>query len=452
MAKTYYIETYGCQMNQYDSLITGEILENKKLERVLVPDEADLILINTCSVRENAHQKVYNRLQNLGHLQRKGAKIGILGCMAQALGESLFEKGLPVNIIAGPDSLKKILDSQDDQVAYLDKTRDETYEDIIPSIDRHLGINKDSLNAYVAIQRGCNNFCTFCVVPFTRGRERTRSPDSIVQEIKALVDCGMKTITLLGQNVNSYQHDEISFTDLVKKILDETDVKRLYYSSPHPKDFPEELITLTSQNSRMGTMVHIPLQSGSDRILELMKREYTSKEFLRLVDLFRNTIPELSLTTDVIVGFPGETQSEFEDTLDIMEKSDFDAAFMFSYSERPWTYASKHYQDDISSDEKSERLARLIELQLKRSLKKNRVFENSRVKIMIEGISRRSDSEIIGTTLSGKKVIAPIPEGTALLSLLGQEHDVLIQKATSSTLWGNIVNPQNDNTTEKATI
>jgi len=440
----YYIETYGCQMNEYDSLITESLLDQSKAVKVALPEEADLILINTCSVRENAHQKIFNRLQSIAHLQKKGAKIGILGCMAQSLGDDLLDKNLPLNFVVGPDSLRTLVKSMEsdrdskEKSIHIKLSKTETYEDIIPTIDHHQGIKKDILSAHVAIQRGCDKFCSFCIVPFTRGRERSRAPESVIKEINLLVENGIKSIVLLGQNVNSYHHENTSFTSLVQMILEQTPLERIYYTSPHPKDFPLELIKLTAENQRVGTQIHIPLQSGSDRMLEKMKREYTSAEFLQLVKNFRSSIENLSISTDVIVGFCGESDEDYQQTLDVMEEAQFDSAYMFAYSPRPHTYAWNHYSDDIAPEIKSQRLQKLIDLQHQRALAINEAYRGKSFEVMIETISRKDSHSLQSVMRNGKKVIVPVAENIPVVMdrLLGKRFIVEITGATSHSLRG----------------
>jgi tRNA-2-methylthio-N6-dimethylallyladenosine synthase len=354
MGLPYYLETYGCQMNEYDSLIAHTILQNSQYYQVNTPEEAQLILINTCSVRENAHQKIYNRLKSIAHLHRKGARIAVMGCMAQSLGDELLKSDLPVNFIIGPDELRNLgalnkpgLSENDNKQAFVKNSRTETYDDIIPAIDLHSGFHKDSLSANVAIQRGCDKFCTFCVVPFTRGRERSRPVASIVSEVRALSECGIKTVVLLGQNVNSYNHEGSGLTDLIEAILNDTDILRIYYTSPNPQDFPEKLIEMTAREKRIGSQVHIPLQAGDNEVLKRMRRDYTREEFLRLVQNFKDRVEDVSISTDLIVGFPGETDAQYRQTLDAVETCQFDFAYMFAYSEREHTSAKKIYPDDV---------------------------------------------------------------------------------------------------------
>jgi tRNA-2-methylthio-N6-dimethylallyladenosine synthase len=434
MGIPYYIETYGCQMNEYDSLVAQSIL-NTENYRVNTPDEAQLVLLNTCSIRENAHQKIFNRLKALERLHKKGTRIAIIGCMAQSFGKELFNSDLPVDFLIGPDELRN-LGNLSEKEAHVETSKTETYEDIIPSIDLHVGIKKETLSANVAIQRGCNNFCTFCVVPYTRGRERSRPVDSIITEIQSLTDCGVHTIVLLGQNVNSYKFENTTFTDLVKTILDKTNVKRLYYTSPHPLDFPESIIDLTRSEPRLGTQIHIPVQSGSNEVLSRMKRDYTREEFIRLVNSFKEKVEDVSISTDIIVGFPGETLEQFAETLDIMDNCQFDFAFMFAYSEREHTFARKNYPDDISADEKSQRLSKVIAKQLEISENINRKYIGKIIPAYVESISKKDKFEIIATTKNLKKIVAPIPEGQTFESLMGKEKNIKVESAGSQTLRG----------------
>jgi len=446
MGLAYYLETYGCQMNEYDSLIAHTILQNSQAYRVHTPEEARLILINTCSVRENAHQKIYNRLKSIAHLHRNGARIAVMGCMAQSLGEALLKTDLPVDFIIGPDELRnltsidKTVSAQKEQKqAFVKNSRTETYDDIIPSIDLHSGFHRASLSANVAIQRGCDKFCTFCVVPFTRGRERSRPVSSIVGEVRALSECGIKSVVLLGQNVNSYRHEGSGLTDLIEAILNDTGISRIYYTSPNPQDFPEKLIEMTAREKRIGTQVHIPLQAGDNEVLKRMRRDYTREEFIRLVDNFKSRVEDVSISTDLIVGFPGETHEQYQRTLEAVEICQFDFAYMFAYSERDNTTAKKIYPDDIPASEKQERLDALIQMQLKIADAKNQKYVNQVCDILIEGISKKNQLELTGSLLNSKKVIVPVPAGQSIDNLLGKEVKVLINSANSQTLKGVIV-------------
>ena len=445
---TFYIETYGCQMNEYDSMIAQNILETDRAKRVSKPDEADMILLNTCAIRENAHEKVYNRLRSLEHLHKRGAQIGVLGCMSQNLKEDLLYENLPIDFVMGPDSFRELplrlsrLNEPDGQsskpgllkTAHLKLSRTETYDDLTPSIEHHLNSSKNKITAFVSIQRGCDNFCSFCVVPFTRGRERSRSVEHIVGEIRALSQGGFKAVVLLGQNVNSYLFDETDFHGLVSAILKKTNIERIYFTSPHPKDFPEKLIDLMRDEPRFCSQIHMPLQSGSNEVLKRMRRGYTRQGFLKLVDSIRRRVDDVSITTDVIVGFPGETQEQFQETLSVMEEASFDSAFMFAYSERKGTSASKMYPDDTPWEEKKSRLETLIKEQEQRSFKKNEAYQGRTVSVLVEGPSLRNPRDLKGSLQNGKKVVFRSQNKAG--ELLGKFIDVKIHSVTSHTLLG----------------
>lgn len=440
--KKFYIETYGCQMNEYDSLLAAKILE-ESATRTDEASEADVILLNTCAIRENAHQKVYNRLRAFSHLHKRGARIGVLGCMAQNLREDLLYENLPIDFIMGPDALRSLRSVTDTaeprQKSFLTLSRTETYDDITPSFEHHMRDRENQTTAFVTIQRGCDNFCAFCVVPYTRGRERSRPLSGIVDEVKGLVQKGVKSVVLLGQNVNSYRHDEAHFVDLVEALLRQTEVTRIYFTSPHPKDFPLELIELMAHEERFGNQVHMPLQAGANSTLRRMKRNYTREHFLEIVGNFRSRVPDVAISTDVIVGFPGESDADFRETLATMEHADFDSAFMFAYSERKGTIAQRLYSDDIADDVKKARLAELIELQLARSLRNNRRYVGQTVSVMAEQPSRRNPAEWVGRMRNGRRVVfAPI---TAVDSTFaGSQISLAIHDASSQVLHGRVVN------------
>lgn len=450
---TFYIETYGCQMNEYDSLIAKKLLQDSGNQPVNDPSQADLILLNTCAIRENAHVKIYNRLRQFQGNQNKGAKVGLLGCMPQNLREGLLSENLPIDFIMGPDELRNLpgwlaqayggqkdgdqpKQSMTSGSAFLQLSKRETYDDIVPTIEHHLS-SKNSTTAFVAIQRGCNNFCTFCVVPYTRGRERSRPVSSIVREVQALQKGGAKSIVLLGQNVNSYRHNEFSFSDLVSSILEETEIERIYFTSPHPKDFPLSIIELMAKEPRFGNLVHMPLQSGSNEVLRAMKRNYTKESFLQLVKQFREMVPDVAITTDVIVGFPGETQSQFLETLQVMEAAQFDSAFMFAYSARKGTIASRRFPDDVPPAEKQRRLEEVIDRQMIRALAMNERFIGREVCVLVESVSKRSDTDLMGRMTNGKKVIFPMPiAGQSADTFIGRTFSVKVTGATGASLRG----------------
>ena len=437
-----FIETYGCQMNEYDSGIALQCLADRGFHRVSLPEEAGVILLNTCAVRENAHQKVYGRLQSFTGLRRKRPElvIGLLGCMAQNLGDDLFAMGLPLDLVVGPDNLRELPDLVESvrsgAESRAQRTRlsvHETYDDLEPTV-------VSGVQAFVTIMRGCDNFCTFCVVPYTRGRERSRAPESIVGEVARLVDGGVHEVTLLGQNVNSYRAGSVDFAGLVKDVLERTTVERIRFTSPHPHDFPRHLLELMAEEERFCSSIHLPVQSGSDRVLASMRRDYSRRVFLDLVAEIRAVVGDVGLTTDVIVGFPGETEADFEDTLALIEECRFDMAYMFRYSARENTYARKNLPDDVPEETKLARLNRLIALQRELGAENNRAQVGLVHSVLVEGASRRSRVELMGRSRSGRVVIFPMPttdagEATADL-FVGRSFDVRIASVSSATLRG----------------
>ncbi len=394
----YYIETYGCQMNVYDSELVANQLKNIGYIETKNLEAADIIFLNTCSIREKAEETVYNKLNNLEYLKKKNPNmiIGVLGCMAQNLKNDLLESKPFVDVILGPDSYRKIPEIIRNRNQNLNHVVDtklskyEVYNDMFPS-------RKEGINAWISIMRGCDKFCTFCIVPFTRGRERSRPIESIKKEVKDAVDNGFIEISLLGQNVNSYLTPEGNFTYLLEELAQINGVKRIRYTSPHPKDITDDLLYVMKKYDNICNYIHLPLQSGSDKILKRMNRTYNSNEFLKLVQKIKEILPNCSLSTDVIVGFPGESEKDFNNTLEVMKIVEFDFAYMFKYSSRPGTKASQ-FSDQIEEKLKQERLLKLIDLQKKTTLNNNMKLIGSMQDIIIEKRSKKSNKYWSGRT------------------------------------------------------
>lgn len=430
-AKRVYIETYGCQMNEYDSELVKTIME-KDEKYVFVEDEsdADIVLLNTCAVRENAYNKIRGRLGTLKKAkeENKNLKVGVIGCMAQNLKKELLKGALKADFVAGPDSYRELpvlADPANKENHAWSLSEYETYEELYPR-------RKKGINAWLAVMRGCDNFCTFCVVPYTRGRERSRSVDSVVEESRKLSLEGFKQVTLLGQNVNSYQYENSDFAALMSAVSSVEGVERIRFTSPHPKDFPISLLDVIAENPKVCKQIHLPLQAGSSRVLDIMNRTYSREEYLTLVKQIRSRIPEVVLTTDIIVGFPTETATEYEETFNLMKEVEFDSAFIFKYSERKGTIAAKKYPDDVSEEEKTDRIVRLNELQREISLKKNRVHIGEVHRVLIEEeTSKRSDSQGQGRN-DGNKIVIFDLKGHKKGDFVG----VKITDATANVLKG----------------
>ncbi len=410
--KTFTIETYGCQMNEYDTELIRAILTKANYSFVKNQNDADIVMLNTCSVRENANNKVYGRIHAIKHERRERNQprplIGILGCMATNFRKALLENPrLGIDFIAGPDSYKKlpalIREASEEGEKSFDVTLSEfeTYSDVYPT-------RKQGVNAWIAVMRGCNNFCTFCVVPYTRGRERSRSVSNVVEEVKRLADEGFKQVTLLGQNVNSYRHADDDFAKLLEAVSRVNGIERVRFTSPHPKDFPDPLLKTIAGNPKLCKHIHLPLQAGNNRVLELMDRTYSKEEYLDLVQKIRTLMPNVALTTDIIVGFPTETDAEFEDTFDVMKQVQFDSAFIFKYSVRPGTIAERKFPDDVPEEKKTERIVKLNDLQKNMSLHKNQAHIGQTLAVLIEDDKTpRSADEFQGRTDGNKLVIFP---------------------------------------------
>ena len=402
-----FIETYGCQMNEYDSELVRSILMKESYEFVGQEKEADIVMLNTCAIREHAHRKIYGRVHQIRHDRNgKPVMIGLLGCMVTNLRQELLEdRSLKIDFIAGPDSYERLPDLIKEATGEGEKAYDvtlsefETYSDITPS-------RKEGINAWIAVMRGCNNFCTFCVVPYTRGRERSRSVENVVEEVKRLADEGFKQVTLLGQNVNSYRYEDFDFAFLMEEVSKVQGIERVRFTSPHPKDFPDRFIDVMAGNPKICKQIHLPLQAGNNRVLEMMDRTYTKEEFLSLVMKMKAKIPGLALSTDIIVGFPTETDEEFEDTLKVVQEVQFDSAFTFKYSERKGTIASKKYPDDVSEEKKTQRIMRLVKIQKEITYQKNQAQIGQICDILIEpATGNKSSQHSVGRTDGNKLVI-----------------------------------------------
>ena len=429
-----YIETYGCQMNMADTELVLGILKNNGYELTKDANEANVILLNTCSIRENAEQRIYGRLGNFKNLKtsKPDLIVGILGCMAERLRKDLIEEKKIVDVVVGPDEYRKLPELID--VAFngekgigVKLSRTETYDNIIP-------FREDGLQAWISVMRGCDKFCTFCVVPFTRGRERSRTLNSIVNEIKQLSGRGFKEVTLLGQNVNSYVDENYDFADLLAACAVVDRNIRIRFTTSHPQDLSDKLLYTIAENPNICKYIHLPVQSGSNRILQLMNRTYTIEHYLSLIDKAREIIPGVSFSTDIISGFPTETYEDHVMTLDIMRQVKYDGAYMFKYSPREGTKSYK-MGDDVPEEIKTKRLQEIIELQQQISFQINQGLIDKEEVILIEGLSRKSDKFLSGRTDTNKIVIIPFDVNLAE----GSYVKAKIERATSATLFGNVV-------------
>lgn len=439
MRKKVYIETYGCQMNQSDSEIVGAIVEENGLEVIEDINQADIIFVNTCSIRDNAEQRVKNRLGEFEAIKKRKPelRIGVLGCMAERMKEELFKENKSVDIIVGPDSYRDIpkllnLAESGQKAANVILSEEETYSEITP-----VRLSSNGVSAFISIMRGCENFCSYCVVPYTRGKERSRDYNSIIKEAEDLFSKGYKEITLLGQNVNSYlwenENEKINFAKLIEMVAKVSPLLRIRFSTSHPKDISEELIDVIARNNNICKSLHLPIQSGSSRMLKKMNRKYTREDYIGKIDMIKSKIPDISLSTDIIAGFCSETIEDHNDTLSIMEYANYDYAFMFNYSQRPNTLAEKKYEDDVPSEEKTKRLNEIIDLQRKLSLASNKRDIGKEFDILVEGVSKRSKEKLFGRTSQNKVVIFD-NKGVSI----GNYVNVKIVDCTSATLIGQL--------------
>jgi len=437
MSRKVYIETYGCQMNVADSEVVVSILSNAGYSLTQSIDDAGLILINTCSIRDNAEQRIWGRLKAISHLKKNNhdLKIGVIGCMAERLKEQLLETEQVVDIVVGPDAYRELpllvteAEAGHKAVNVL-LSREETYADISP-----VRMDKNGISSFVSIMRGCNNMCAYCVVPYVRGAERSRNPESILKEINELFDQGYREVTLLGQNVDSYRWNNnnlsLGFPQLLEKVANINPKLRVRFSTSHPKDISDELLYAIAKYENICKHIHLPAQSGSSRILKLMNREYSREWYMNRITAIRSIIPECSVSTDMITGFCTETEEDHKESLSLMEWADFDFAYMFKYSERPGTKAARKYKNDVPEDIKSLRLSEMISLQNRLSAKSKRNDVGIVFEVLIEGFSKRSKEYLSGRTSQNKVVVF-----TADNHRKGEYINVLVERCTSATLMG----------------
>ena len=431
--KKLFIETYGCQMNVADSEVVASVMQMAGYETTEQLDDADAVFLNTCSVRDNAEQKIYHRLDALDALRRKRKLIiGVLGCMAERVKDDLLENH-HCDLVAGPDAYLSLPDliaqaETGHKAMNIELSTSETYKDIVPQ-----RLHGAKIGGFVSIMRGCNNFCHYCIVPYTRGRERSRDLESILREVRDLRDRGFKEITLLGQNVNSY-NAEIGFPNLLRRVAEEAPQMRIRFTTSHPKDMSDETLRVIAEMPNVCKHIHLPVQSGSDRILKLMNRKYTREWYLDRVAAIRRIIPGCGLSTDIFVGYHSETEEDHQLSLSLMREVGYDSAFMFKYSERPGTYASKHLPDDVPEEEKIRRLNELIALQTEISAQQNKKDEGKEFDVLLEAFSKRSREQLMGRTEQNKAVV--VNKGN---HHIGETVRVRITGSTSATLLGEII-------------
>lgn len=436
--KRVFIETYGCQMNLADSELMGGILSTEGYTAATSLEESDVILINTCAVREKAEERVFGRLSHLLRFKNENPHVilGVTGCMANHLKKDITDRAPYVDVVVGPDAYRRLpqmlVDAQQEEADPLIDVRldrQETYEGLVP-------VRGEGITAWVSVQRGCDKCCTFCVVPFTRGRERGVAPTDVLSQVRNVAERGYKEVTLLGQTVNSYRVGDYDFSDLLEDIVKVDGIERVRFTSPYPTDFNNKLLETMAKHDKISKYLHLPAQSGSTAMLERMKRRYTREEFNALVENIRSFIPNIAMSTDIIVGFCGETDEEFEETMDLMRQVRFDFAFMFQYSERSLTAAARNMPDDVPQEVKGERLKRLIELQESISAEVFQTRLGTTQQVMVIGDSRRDANDLCGRTDDFKMAVFPKPSfdispGTIV--------PVQIHTATSHTLLGTLI-------------
>ena len=449
--KKLYIETYGCQMNVADSEVVASVMQMAGYETTEELSEADAVFLNTCSVRDNAEQKIYHRLDALAAERKRKQKtliIGVLGCMAERAQQDLLDNH-HCDLVAGPDAYLSLPDlvaqaELGHKAMNIELSTTETYRDVVP---QRIGLGH-KIGGFVSIMRGCNNFCHYCIVPYTRGRERSRDIESILTEVRDLRDKGYKEVTLLGQNVNSYRLENLGnlgslesldFPALLRKVAEEAPTMRIRFTTSHPKDMSDETLRVIAEMPNVCKHIHLPVQSGSDRILKLMNRKYTREWYLDRVAAIRRIIPDCGLSTDIFVGYHSETEEDHQLSLSLMREVGYDSAFMFKYSERPGTYASKHLPDDVPEEEKIRRLNELIQLQTEMSAIQNKKDEGKEFDVLVEGFSKRSREQLCGRTEQNKMVVFD-----KCGHHIGETVRVRITGSTSATLLGEISNGQQD--------
>ena len=436
--KKLYIETYGCQMNVADSEVVASVMEMDGYQLTENEKEADAIFINTCSVRDNAEQRVYNRLDNIRALKKKKKNlvIGVIGCMAERVKDDLIDNH-GVNVVAGPDSYLDIPNlmgnaEKGERAINVELSKTETYRDVIPT-----RIGK-TISGFISIMRGCDKFCSYCIVPYTRGRERSRDVESILNELKDLQAKGYKEVTLLGQNVNSYKLEKdgkvVKFPELLKIVAESAPEIRFRYTSPHPKDMCDDTLQVMADHPNICRFIHLPVQSGSNKMLQVMNRKYTREWYLERVAAIRRYMPDCTIGTDVFCGFHSETEEDHQQTLSLMREVGFDQAFMFKYSERPGTYAAKRLVDDVPEEVKLRRLDEIIKLQNELSNESNQRDIGKEFEVLVEGFSKRSKEQLFGRTSQNKVVIFP-RDGRKI----GETIRVKINRASSATLFGDVI-------------
>ncbi|HKA87312.1 MAG TPA: tRNA (N6-isopentenyl adenosine(37)-C2)-methylthiotransferase MiaB [Haliangiales bacterium] len=431
-AKAVYVETYGCQMNVADTDLMIGLLAERGFRACASAADADVILLNTCAVREKAEERVLARAAELAAWKRRrpGVVLGITGCMAEHLREKLLERAPYVDVVAGPDAYRRLpslveaAEDADDPLVDVRLDRNETYEGL------GTAAGGDGVSGFVTIQRGCDKFCTFCVVPYTRGRERGTPPREVLRQVRALADAGYKEVTLLGQTVNSYRHADARFSDLLRAVAGVDGIERVRFTSPYPIDFTDDVIAAIAEEPKVCKHVHLPLQTASDAVLARMKRGYSFADYVGVVAALRRAAPDLALTTDILVGFSGETPADHELTLAAMRDIRFDAAFTFAYSQRAGTFAEKRLPDDVPPDEKNRRLSDVIRLQERICAEVNAAHVGRTFRVLLHAPSKRNDDELLGRTDGFKAVIVPRADRRP-----GDLVDVVVRRATSATLF-----------------